>query len=390
MSLTQGLASPRTPLRRFLDRELSAGSRPLRATYRARLPAGPLILPGEGVGYEAGTVGTAIDQRLRLAFTCAAPVDAATMAGIALCGPAANSPRGRTWQGLAEVGHQLAEQIETTIAGLALDDRRTPMLRADDDEERLARMLLAAAWYALNYRNPFAFPDTPLGTTAFAAPGELSLQRLLTVPHRHLIDDVLAQLHAAENGSLQQLRATTEPSRCRPGPTFDGSAYVSADADLIADGILIDVKSTRNVYAFDLVTIHQLLGYTLMDFGDHYGIDAVGVYLTRAGVLITWPIEDYLALLGARRRDLAELRALFSRLLADLGDTGCRADDDPLPDQLADVERLLADLAPVIAAGCCRVCAQPLPDQGLARIRLYCSPWCRQRSETLRRHGWLG
>ncbi|GAA3517900.1 hypothetical protein FHR32_000854 [Streptosporangium album] len=389
MSLTQGLASPRTPLRRFLDQELSAGSRPLRATYRARLPARPLILPGDGVGYEAGTVGTAVDQRLRLAFTCAAPVDAATMAGIALCGPAANSPRGRIWQNLAEVGHQLAERIATTVAGLALADRRTPMLRTDEDEERLARMLLAAAWYALNYRNPFAFPDTPLGATAFSASGELSLEMLLAVPHRHLIDDVLAQLHAAEEGPLGQLRATTEPSRCRPGPTFDGSTYVSADADLIADGILLEVKSTRNVHAFSLVTIQQLLGYTLMDFSDRYGIDAVGVYLTRAGALITWPIEDYLALLGVRRRDLTELRALFARLLADLGATGCRADDDPLPGQLASVERLLTGLAPVITAGCCRVCAQPIPDQGLVRARLYCSPWCSQRSGALRRRGWL-
>ncbi|MFI6883860.1 hypothetical protein [Streptosporangium canum] len=41
------------------------------------------------------------------------------------------------------------------------------------------------------------------------------------------------------------------------------------------------------------------------------------------------------------------------------------------------------------ATGCCRGCAQPLPDRGSARARLYCSPWCSRRSAVLRRHGWL-
>ncbi|MFC5900749.1 hypothetical protein [Streptomyces zhihengii] len=69
MSLTSGLHSPRTPLRRFLDRELSAGPRPLRESFRAQHRSDQVLLPGPGVGTEAGTVGTAIDQRLRLAFT---------------------------------------------------------------------------------------------------------------------------------------------------------------------------------------------------------------------------------------------------------------------------------------------------------------------------------
>ncbi|MGP4002881.1 hypothetical protein [Streptomyces sp. 8N706] len=64
MSLTTGLHSPRTPLRRFLDRELSAGPRPLRESFRAQHTAQHVLLPPPGVGTEAGTVGTAIDQRL--------------------------------------------------------------------------------------------------------------------------------------------------------------------------------------------------------------------------------------------------------------------------------------------------------------------------------------
>jgi hypothetical protein len=44
------------------------------------------LLPGEDVGFEAGTVGTAIDQRLRLAFTAADALDGASVAGSAVVG----------------------------------------------------------------------------------------------------------------------------------------------------------------------------------------------------------------------------------------------------------------------------------------------------------------
>ncbi|GAA3840835.1 hypothetical protein GCM10022226_74140 [Sphaerisporangium flaviroseum] len=388
MSLTYGLESPRTPLRRFLDRELSAGVRRLRATYRARLPSGPLILPGERVGTEAGTVGTAIDQRLRLAFTAAAAVDDATRIGIGSIHLTARSlgPH-RAWEALEAVGVQLEGLMNAAIPELGLHDRARPLMRADQEEERLARMLLAAAWYALNCRNYVAFPLTPLCKAAFADPGGFTLTTLLALPHRHLVDDVLAQLRAAEAGPLGRLRADTDPAACLPGPTFDGSVHVAADADLIAEGLLVDFKSTRRIHQFPLPMILQLLGYTLMDYKDRYRIDQVGVYLTRAGALIGWPIEDYLALLGARRRQLSDLRAAFEKLLSY---PGCRADDEPLPDQLPGVEQLLAELAPVIEDGCCRVCAQPLayPRVG-TRPRLYCSAFCGSRAPSLRYHGWL-
>ncbi|MFG1879340.1 hypothetical protein ACGFIV_31320 [Sphaerisporangium sp. NPDC049003] len=171
-----------------------------------------------------------------------------------------------------------------------------------------------------------------------------------------------------------------------PGATFDGSAHIAADADLIVDGLLLEFKNTRRIHQFPLPMILQLLGYTLMDYSDRYRIDRVGVYMTRVGALIPWPIEDYLALLGACRRDLAELRAAFEKLLAipDAGPT-----TTPLPDQLPAVDDLLAELTPVIPEGCCRVCAQPLtrPVISPTRPRLSCSPFCGRRAPSLRYHG---
>ncbi|MEU1274059.1 hypothetical protein [Streptomyces sp. NPDC005799] len=57
-------------------------------SYRARHHDDQLLLPGPGVGAEAGTVGTAIDYRLRLAFTTIKPN-----------GPVANVRR--RWRALA-------------------------------------------------------------------------------------------------------------------------------------------------------------------------------------------------------------------------------------------------------------------------------------------------
>jgi hypothetical protein len=74
MSLVDGLRNPHTPIRRFLDHELSAGPKPLRDSYHAQHRADHVLLPPPGVSAETATVGTAIDQRLRIAFTAAAPV----------------------------------------------------------------------------------------------------------------------------------------------------------------------------------------------------------------------------------------------------------------------------------------------------------------------------
>jgi hypothetical protein len=356
------------------------------------LPYTPVLLPGDGVGFEAGTVGTAIDQRLRLAFTAMAPLDVASLAGIAGCQAMARARRGRgrgdqTWCALSELGMQLVEEIAASVVELRLDARGLPILRSDEDEERLARRLLCAAWYALNFRNPFAFPDTPLFQAVAESPRRFSFERLLAVPTPALVDDVLRQLRAAENGPLAGLRRQVPVATCVGGPTFDGSADVTADADLIADGLLIDFKSTRNVHEFPKATVLQLLGYALLDYSDHYQIDAVGVYLTRAAALVAWPLEEYLAMLGTRHRDLTELRVAFAELL---GQPTWQADFDPEPDQLNDVEQILAKLAPPIPDGCCRVCAQPLSESAMAAgRRLYCSRFCGRRAQTLRNHGWL-
>ncbi|MEV0750194.1 hypothetical protein AB0I75_34170 [Streptomyces sp. NPDC050273] len=382
MSLVDGLRSPHTPLRRFLDRELSAGAKLLRDNYRTQHRAHHVLLPPPGVGTEAGTVGTAIDQRLRLAFTAAAPVDDASLIGIALSGGIGGRDTGLR---MRTAGNELAVRLTETVRRLDLDNRNQPIDHGQDEEEDLARMLIAAAWYQVLARTSIGFAFTPLAKAALEGPGAFTCTRLLELPDRDLVADVTNQLHAAAHGPLNALRARTRPEDCSAGPTF-ASAQISADADLVVGGLLIEFKSARHpLKEMSQRTAWQLTGYLLLDAADQYRIDTVGLYLSRSGVLTSWPVNDFLALLGACRRDLTELRGLFGELLA-----GCPGQADAryfaTEEETERVRHLLEHLAPVAVPGCCPVCTQPLPE-ATRRPRKFCTTWCSQRDKVLRRRG---
>ncbi|MFD3381301.1 hypothetical protein [Streptomyces sp. NPDC058697] len=379
MSLTSGIHCPRTPLRRFLDRELSAGAHPLRKNFRARYQGEHMVLPGLGVGAEAGTVGTAVDYRLRLAFTAAEPVDPVASAGILLTG----THTSKAFKRMHEVGQDLAARLHETVLALQLDNRGLPMDRAHDEEEDLARLLLATAWYQVNYRTSMGFGYTPLAITAREDFAAFTLERLLELPHRDMVADVVAQLYNAASGPLDSLRTRTRPEDCTPGPTFP-TDRITADADLCVDGLLLDFKSTRHTRTIRQAEAWQLTGYVLLDTDDRYRIDTLGLYLTRSGTLATWPVEEYLELLGSCRRELPVFRTAFAELLE-----GCTADAVPHgPDEEDQVRRLLERLAPVAAPGHCPVCTHRCPESG-GRRREFCSSWCRSRAQTLRNRGLL-
>ncbi|MGW6404106.1 hypothetical protein ACWFRP_39190, partial [Streptomyces sp. NPDC055134] len=166
-------------------------------------------------------------------------------------------------------------------------------------------------------------------------------------------------------------------------PTFP-TDRISADADLAVDGLLLDFKSTRSARTLRQAEAWQLIGYLLLDTADQYRIDTVGLYLSRSGTLASWPVEEYLELLGACRRDIAVFRGAFTELLE-----GCTADDEPYGQEEEDrVRRLLRRLTPVADPGHCLVCTQRCPDSS-RRLREFCSTWCRGRAQTLRSKGLL-
>jgi hypothetical protein len=117
--------------------------------------------------------------------------------------------------------------------------------------------------------------------------------------------------------ALSRLFASHLPELARQplflNPIFAGSGEIGgADADLISDGCLIDVKTTVDPKFTRTRLLYQLLGYVLLDYDDAYAIRSVGVYLSRQGLLIRWQLADLLqTLLDGKRATLAELRASF-------------------------------------------------------------------------------
>ena len=91
---------------------------------------------------------------------------------------------------------------------------------------------------------------------------------------------------------LRQLTATADhhfnPVSPIYGPTFEGSAFIGgADADLIADGCLWDIKTGVRFNA--TADIRQSLAYALLDYTDAYRLDSIGIYMARYGV--SWHIR---------------------------------------------------------------------------------------------------
>ena len=107
------------------------------------------------------------------------------------------------------------------------------------------------------------------------------------------------------------------------GPVFTGSADIGgADADFIINGLLLDCKATVAPTRLANEEINQLAGYLLLDYDDQYGINRVGLYLSRQGFGVTWKVGEFLELLGAREPLPALRKRLRSSLRAHRDDAG--------------------------------------------------------------------
>jgi len=62
------------------------------------------------------------------------------------------------------------ESLTETVQRLDLANRELPIDRGQDEEEVLARMLIASAWYQVLARTPIGFAFTPLANAALEDP----------------------------------------------------------------------------------------------------------------------------------------------------------------------------------------------------------------------------
>ncbi len=327
-----------SPLSQFMTAELPDISA-VRTSYRAKLPSGwkPTAVrpsPQPNVKPAWGMLGTAIDYRIQFALGDGDLHSGALFGGVMRCQEVAAEAAGfmrlidantreRGWldQNGREafpptdlrhsVGMELIDHLDGLIQHNRPYDRSHSILLDSGAEDDLDRDLYAAAWYNTVYRTGLvALPGSPL-----EQPDRLTLKSLLGAVPSYALEDISAMVKLAEQG-LDDLRRSGTPEDVVLAPVFSASALVGgADADVIASGLLLDVKADAKAY--DIVerqTAHQLAGYVLLDSKDQFKITRVGWYAARIGSLASWEVDEFFKLLGATRT-VQELRALLTETL---------------------------------------------------------------------------
>ena len=143
------------------------------------------------------------------------------------------------------------------------------------------------------------------------------------VRHGWTLDNFLsvaAQKETVEVLQLTRLAREAFSLECEQevtlGPEFTGSGYVGgADADLIIQNHLYDIKTTTNPRNGLPNTIRQLIGYVLLDWDDEYSIQGVGLYFSRQGQKVEWDLDELLASTATDSQvNLLDLRLKFKEL----------------------------------------------------------------------------
>lgn len=292
MSLTSQLSSKQSAVRRFFDLEVGpakpvcqAANRQLRGMW---MSGGPPVAPVAGA--DSGLVGMAVE------FVMAAAADERREAPIA----GAPTPELGNQRALAQMEalDELLRQFETGMpTGRGLR-------RAADCALVLTRL---EQGYRAQQFAPGSIPDP-----AVAQPDGLDAVIAATQATDATRVDLLQLLDVA----LQDNRDLYRAKPVHVNPTFVLSdALGGADADLIADGLLVDFKATRDRSVLRSVDVYQLLGYVFADLVDDYDIRSVGISALRWRRSVRWPVDRLLHELSGQERSLAEWRERFAAVL---------------------------------------------------------------------------
>ena len=111
-------------------------------------------------------------------------------------------------------------------------------------------------------------------------------------------DDPTRRLH---DGNLSDFLLVVE------GSQIDWGGHAN-DADWIIDGTIYDCKVSKRERPFSRRDVLQVLGYTLLDYDDAYGIQGAGWYYPRQQMRLTYPLLPLLEQLGVRQ-SLDQLRS---------------------------------------------------------------------------------
>ncbi|MER7848318.1 UvrD-helicase domain-containing protein [Kitasatospora sp. NPDC096077] len=285
LSLTGQLQYTTSPMSRFMA-EYLPGSGAVVSDYQRRISRLPHPVQPVDVQYpDWPALGHAIDYRLRLSL--GQPLGEAVELGVRGTGLGqllAGAPGADGRMSLHRAGLELLAEV----GGYLADPSQA-------DDERLSRLCFVAAHFEDVFRSGRFRRQNPLA----GATGTTTLDLLCADVPPYVVEDLRRQMNLAEEPFKAFRSLPPEDRIC--GPVFAGSADIGgADADFIVDGLLLDCKASTRPQRLGRDEIYQLAGYLLLDYDDDYGIDRVGLYLSRQGHLVVWGVDEFLARLGAR------------------------------------------------------------------------------------------
>ena len=286
MPLTSHLKNTKGPISQFFRTQFP-NSRRFLAPARKQIRKGYTIFPDCDVPWS--TIATALDYRLRYYF--------------------AVTPYGKfvAYEGARD----LTDALRDFFSGLdALTEEIDPVGRKlpQSQEDQLNRHCIVLALLEEVARAGLR-PSSPLAKDKLGSADEL-----LSLAKCHWTDD-LRELSWEFYDKCHRLLELPHVLN----PKFEGSPDVEgADADLIVDGTLIEIKTTKK-REIKLDWLWQLLGYVLLDYSDRYRINGIGLYMARQGTLISWDLEEALrCLCSGESPRIKELRDQFKELVQGL------------------------------------------------------------------------
>lgn len=318
MSLSSHLDDKASPLGQFLRQRFALTAsitKEINPLLRAATCIQPQVLASESYPY--GTIGHAIDYRIRYSFAVTpsrktvAYHGANLLANLVCSGSCANADEFFATMLVLDL---FFDAVDAEVSRLQPVGRPLPI----EAEQRLARYCYVLGLFEEVFRS--AIPSERLlavvekwtNQESELAEGDHGrfIGELLALPKEAWADDIcgMASLFVERGQHLLKQPAILNP-------TFAGSLDVGgADADLIVNGCLIDIKSSKQPGIAPL-DLRQLAGYFLLDYDDGFHIQSMGIYKARYGMLLTWPLEQFLSrLTGDVAVSLPSLRAEFRHL----------------------------------------------------------------------------
>jgi len=290
--LTYELARKDSPIRQFFDERLAPGLKDVQAAYRSE--AGPILVPGVArETADAGTIGTAADWMMRFLVHPAPSLRLAGQ-GASLCG--------------------MLPSLKELALLLGFRDGGTGQFTGSAQGASLEPGLLYRACWGLALltevyrRGPEIAAVGPIGRL----PGKSAQSLLEAAPAAGL--EQLAALRVVMESALLPAVGSRR-GLWALGPVFAGSQIMLGDADLIAGGLLVELKTTSKKPSLGVTDLWQVLGYVLMDYVDEFAVTDVALFSARYGYLARWDLGELLAKLAGRPVTVAALRAEFRALL---------------------------------------------------------------------------